>query len=260
MVEGAAAHDTRARRVRRAHRALPFPSILFALASAWAPWGDGPSIALAQDECGDVNGDGSVTTVDALTILQAAVGVQVSLSCPSPGASVALPGAVAGEDGCGDVNGDGNLSPSDALLVLSRSVGFEVEFSCPVASTARNRVRYLNALVCKDEVFTSVLRLTSEDLEWESLSGEYSPYQDYDQPQLGGGWHVTLGDCGSATFSDLVNLPESARILIRLDLNPFFRFVELNFYNEGPIDPSNVGAPPFAVMRVPAPAGVGVAP
>jgi len=225
----------------------------------WVAWVWLCGVARAEDECADVNGDGNITTVDALTILQAGVGAQVTLNCPST-ASLAAPTAVAGEDGCGDVNGDGNISPSDALLVLSRSVGFEVDFTCPVTTTARNRVRYLNGLICRGEEFNSVLRLPSENLRWESLSGVHSPYQDYDKPQLGGGWTATLGDCGSTEFSDLVNLPADSLILILLELNDFFGFVELSFFNEGPMALHAGDAAPFAVMRAPAPAGIGAAP
>jgi len=257
MVVPAATDHAREQRSRFVPRASMSRTLVLALLCTVATWMDGPSTARAQDTCGDVNGDGNITTVDALTILNVAVGVPITLACPAT-AAFSAPNAVAGEDGCGDVNGDGNVSPSDALLVLNRSVGFEVEFSCPVTSTARNRVRYLNNLICKGEDFTSILRLPSEDMRWESLSGEFSPYQDYDKPQLGGGWSVTLGDCGSTTFSDLVNLPADALVQIRLELNDFFGFVELNFYNEGPIAFRAGDAVPFAVMRLPAPAGLGV--
>lgn len=258
MAARAAACHAREQRVRFVLRAPMSRALFVALLCTAATWIDGPATARAQETCGDVNGDGNITTVDALTILNVAVGVPVELACPAA-ATIGTPTAVAGEDGCGDVNGDGNVSPSDALLVLNRSVGFEVEFSCPVASTARNRIRYLNRLICKGEDFTSVLRLPSEDMRWESVSGEASPYQDYDKPQLGGGWTVTLGPCGSTTFSDLVNLPADALVQIRLELNDFFGFVELNFYNEGPIAFHAGGAAPFAVMRLPAPAGLAVA-
>jgi hypothetical protein len=247
------------RHVRRELRSCKLANLAFVLLWTWVAWSWSCDLAYAQDECGDVNGDGNVTTVDALTILQAAVGVQVTLSCPGA-ASLAAPTVVAGEDGCGDVNGDGNISPSDALLVLSRSVGFDVEFACPPGTAARNRVRYLNGLICEGEEFNSVLRLPSENLRWESFSGVHSPYQDYDKPQLGGGWTVTLGDCGSTNFSDLVNLPADSLILIRLELDDFLGFVEISFYNEGPMALHAGDAGPFAVMRLPAPAGIGVAP
>ena len=215
-----------------------------------------PSAVRADDSCGDVNGDGNITPVDALTILQAAVGVEVPLACGAASAAAGGSNATAGEDGCGDVNGDGNISPVDALMVLNRSVGFEIEFSCPAPSTARNRVRYLNGLVCREKDFNSVLRLPSEDMRWESVSGVHSAYQDYDKPQLGGGWKVTLGPCGSRDFSDLVNLPEDALVRIQLELDDIFGFVELSFYNEGPIGSQAGDAAPFAVMRFPAPAGI----
>ncbi|MFQ6073329.1 MAG: dockerin type I repeat-containing protein, partial [Methanosarcinales archaeon] len=53
---------------------------------------------------GDINGDGKVTSLDALMALQMSVGlIQV--------------------DQCADVNGDGIVTSVDALMILKASVG-----------------------------------------------------------------------------------------------------------------------------------------
>ncbi len=205
-----------------------------------------PGLGHAADECGDVNGDGGFSPVDALLILNASVGVEVDLACTT------------GADGCGDVNGDGNLSPVDALLVLNRSVGFDVEFNCAASSLPRNRVRYLNRLACHDKAFKSVLTLTAEGLEWESRSGQPSEYQDYDKDQLGGGWNVTLGACGSRHLSDLVDLPAGRLVRVELTLG-LFNSIDLAFFNEAPIALTAGTEEPLAVISVPAPPGLSTA-
>lgn len=64
------------------------------------------------DVCGDVNGDGVIRSSDALSTLQAAVGLfQCALSL------------------C-DANGDGFVRSNDALLVLKFAVGLSVELIC----------------------------------------------------------------------------------------------------------------------------------
>ena len=203
------------------------------------------AVVAPGDECGDINGDGNVSTVDALIILNGSVGVDVDLLCST------------GADGCGDVNGDGNMSPTDALLVLNHSVGIPVEFSCPGGAAVRNRVRYLNSLVCNDKVFTSVLTLTAEDLTWQSRSGTASAYQDYDKEQLGGGWEVTLGACGTRDFTDLVEPDPGMLVRVELTLG-LIGNLDLKFFHEGPI-PLTAGDEPFAVLSVPAPAGLSAA-
>jgi hypothetical protein len=74
--------------------------------------------------CGDVNGSSSVTSSDALSVLKAAVGQPVMLSCP------ACPALLAGEPVCGDVNGSGTLTSSDALSILKKAVGQPVTLTC----------------------------------------------------------------------------------------------------------------------------------
>jgi hypothetical protein len=220
-------------------------------------WIGTPGIAQAQEACGDINGDGNISPVDALTILNAAVGVEVNFACPSP-ASIETGNATAPADGCGDANGDGMISPVDALLVLNRSVGFDVEFNCPAGTDARNRVRYLNSLICQGENFNSVLRLPAESMRWESVSGVASEYQDYNKEQLGGGWKVSLGPCGDRDFTDLVNLPEGRLIRVELELTGIFNFVDLTFWDEAPLlTAGDEEAEPIARIRFEAPDGIG---
>jgi hypothetical protein len=74
---------------------------------------------------GDVNEDDQVTSTDALIILSADVGVNVSQFCPI---------------NCGDVNNDGVVTSTDALIILSYDVGMNVPFpvgtgACPASVT-----------------------------------------------------------------------------------------------------------------------------
>ncbi|HXC52928.1 MAG TPA: hypothetical protein VN634_18725 [Candidatus Limnocylindrales bacterium] len=69
----------------------------------------------ANAVCGDANGDGSVSTSDALMVLRGAVG------------NGACPLAVC------NVNNFGGVTTADALLVLRRSVGQPVSLTCPQA-------------------------------------------------------------------------------------------------------------------------------
>jgi hypothetical protein len=62
---------------------------------------------------GDVNGDGSVNSTDALIVLSCDVGLDTSLFCPM---------------NCGDVNADGLVNSTDALIILSYDVGMEVSY------------------------------------------------------------------------------------------------------------------------------------
>jgi hypothetical protein len=75
---------------------------------------------------GDMNGDESVNSTDALVILSCDVGIDVSQFCPA---------------NCGDVNLDGLINSTDALIILSYDVGLSVPFpvggtGCPVSVTA----------------------------------------------------------------------------------------------------------------------------
>ncbi len=74
---------------------------------------------------GDVNDDAAVDSTDALIILSADVGFDVSPFCPM---------------NCGDTNADGVVDSTDALIVLSYDVGFSIPFpvgepGCPASIT-----------------------------------------------------------------------------------------------------------------------------
>jgi hypothetical protein len=79
--------------------------------------------------CSDVNDDGQVTAVDALSVLKTAVGQPAPLqcSCVSCGTSAATPEALAH---CADLNADGQVSALDALASLKLAVGQPQPFSC----------------------------------------------------------------------------------------------------------------------------------
>jgi hypothetical protein len=62
---------------------------------------------------GDVNGDDTVNSTDALIILSCDVGLDTSAFCPM---------------NCGDVNGDGLVNSTDALIILSYDVGIAVPY------------------------------------------------------------------------------------------------------------------------------------
>jgi hypothetical protein len=93
-------------------------------------------------ECGDVDAGGSVSTTDALAVLQRAVDLPgPTLQCPvscdvttttspddTPGANLGF------SFPCGDFNGDGAVQTSDALRVLRAALGVEVELDCPVCA------------------------------------------------------------------------------------------------------------------------------
>jgi len=74
---------------------------------------------------GDVNGDDSANSTDALIILSCDVGLDVSQFCPM---------------NCGDANADGLVNSTDALIILSYDVGLSVPYSvgqpgCPGSVT-----------------------------------------------------------------------------------------------------------------------------
>jgi hypothetical protein len=74
---------------------------------------------------GDVNGDDTVNSTDALIILSCDVGLDTSQFCPM---------------NCGDVNGDGLVNSTDALIILSYDVGISVPYpvgepGCPSSVT-----------------------------------------------------------------------------------------------------------------------------
>jgi hypothetical protein len=80
---------------------------------------------VSDDVLGDVNGDDTANSTDALIILSADVGNNVTSFCPM---------------NCGDVNEDGFVNSTDALIILSYDVGLSVAFDvglpgCPVSVT-----------------------------------------------------------------------------------------------------------------------------
>jgi hypothetical protein len=81
--------------------------------------------ATPTSKLGGVNGDGVVNSTDALIILSADVGIDVSQFCPM---------------NCGDVNGDEHVNSTDALIILSYDVGISVPYpvgtgACPASVT-----------------------------------------------------------------------------------------------------------------------------
>jgi hypothetical protein len=78
-----------------------------------------------SDISGDVNGDDTVNSTDALVILSCDVGINTSQFCPM---------------NCGDINADGAVNSTDALIILSHDVGMTVPFpvgepGCPSSVT-----------------------------------------------------------------------------------------------------------------------------
>lgn len=73
----------------------------------------GPIVKDNSGTLGDVNGDESVNSTDALIALSCDVGLDVSMFCPM---------------NCGDVNEDGLVNSTDALIILSYDVGLTIPF------------------------------------------------------------------------------------------------------------------------------------
>lgn len=71
---------------------------------------DIPFVAIVDLSYGDIDGDGSVTSADALLILRASVGLELFTDEQTKYA---------------DVNGDGSVDSADSLAVLRYSVGFK---------------------------------------------------------------------------------------------------------------------------------------
>jgi len=226
-------NDLVSRRIgRRGGRRAISVAILLVLFSA--------SAACAQsDHCADVNGDGSVTTVDALIVLRGAIGVPVTLNCPDTlvaNARDTSPSVTAGS--CGDVNGDGASTTVDALMILNYAIGVPVELQCASEPSSRNLIRYYNALACNKEAFTSTVEVLPSGRKWTSTSGEYSEYQPWDEPTIGDRFEVSTGPCGSETFTGTIALPEGHLVLMQLDLGGLFNLPRLRFIDEGPINTS----------------------
>jgi len=223
-----------------------------------------PHQALAQtDSCADVNGDGSVTTVDALMVLRKAVGVPIDFSCPEPGAAAVSGRTTAALEagGCGDVSGDAKTTTVDALMILKYAIGLSVELKCATASTTRNLIRYLNNLTCKGDVFVSTVEVLPSGKKWKSRSGVESEYKPWEEETIGDRFVVSTGECGDVELFGTINLPENVRVMMRLGLD-IFRRPQLEFLDEGPISSliSGDDAPPFAVLHVVLPAGMELSP
>ncbi|MGI8551217.1 MAG: carboxypeptidase regulatory-like domain-containing protein [Dehalococcoidia bacterium] len=84
---------------------------------------------------GDVNGDGSVSAVDALCVLRSVAGLPVTASCPL--VPLTLPSV-------GDVNGDSSVNAVDALCILRSVAGLITTPACsppPSGSAAGQTVQ-----------------------------------------------------------------------------------------------------------------------
>jgi len=83
------------------------------------------TVTASDGVLGDVNTDGAVNSTDALIVLSADAGLNVSMFCPM---------------NCGDVNTDGLVNSTDALIILSYDAGMPVPFAlgqpgCPSSVT-----------------------------------------------------------------------------------------------------------------------------
>ncbi len=79
--------------------------------------------------CGDYDGNGSVSTSDALRLLKRVVGIDVPMLCEICGVTTTttLPGGYM----CGDLDGDGRVVVTDVLRLLKKAVGQHVTLVCP---------------------------------------------------------------------------------------------------------------------------------
>lgn len=96
-------------------RSLPFVATagLIVFAADLTPASDAPvCAALSTFTCGDANGDGSVTSTDALLALQAGID---ALYC---------------DDCLCDASGAGSVTATDALMLLQGAVGGEIPLTC----------------------------------------------------------------------------------------------------------------------------------
>jgi hypothetical protein len=71
-----------------------------------------PNITEPTASFGDVNGDDSVNSTDALILLSYDAGLSVPYSI----------------DACSDINGDGSVNSTDALIILSYDAGISVPY------------------------------------------------------------------------------------------------------------------------------------
>lgn len=93
---------------------------------------------------GDVNGDGSISAIDALMVLQHSVS-STSLSIPA--------------QQCADVNGDGKINSADALQILRYSVNQITSF--PNQSAVKIKVTAPS--ISKDSNGNGILKFTVSD-------------------------------------------------------------------------------------------------
>ncbi|MBI4494630.1 MAG: IPT/TIG domain-containing protein, partial [Chloroflexi bacterium] len=96
----------------------------------------------------DVNGNGSVTAVDALCVLRQVAALPEVPNCPVSALQTAVDVAVANPDGLSatlangftyqhaDVNGSGNVTAVDALCVLRQVAALPATDACPAPAAA----------------------------------------------------------------------------------------------------------------------------
>ncbi|MBI4494407.1 MAG: IPT/TIG domain-containing protein, partial [Chloroflexi bacterium] len=97
---------------------------------------------------GDVNGNGSVTSLDALCILRAVAVLPATTSCPAAMLTTTVDVVVANPDGQSgtlasaftyrhaDVNGNGSITSLDALCTLRQVASLPATSSCPAPPSA----------------------------------------------------------------------------------------------------------------------------
>jgi hypothetical protein len=185
------------------------------------------SVSAQPDACGDVNGDGNLSTVDALIVLRSTIGVDVDLGCPE----------VTGldPDGCGDVNGDGIVSPLDSLILLNHAVGVTVDFDCALGTDARNLVRFTNTIVCMGAPFKATVEVLPSGKTWSARTGETSEYVEWDQYLIGDTFVVDMRACGERVLNGRVDLAKGHLVHMYLKRSEVFNTVQLSIVEEGPI-------------------------
>ncbi|HYC57910.1 MAG TPA: dockerin type I repeat-containing protein [Candidatus Binatia bacterium] len=107
---GAEASRTATTVARIPNSSLPIPSTSIPATTVTIPV---TSTTVVENQCGDANGDGSITASDALVALKAAVGGDGNCAL----------------DRC-DADGNGAISASDSLRILRKAVGEDVPLTC----------------------------------------------------------------------------------------------------------------------------------
>ncbi|MGI8553670.1 MAG: dockerin type I domain-containing protein, partial [Dehalococcoidia bacterium] len=97
----------------------------------------------AHPMVGDVNGDNTVTAVDALCLLRSVAGLTETTACPASALTTMAPVTVSNPGGGsavtptgftyqnGDLNGDGKVDAVDALCILRSVAGLPATQACP---------------------------------------------------------------------------------------------------------------------------------